>query len=252
MTSASNIQFDFQCDPFEFPERKWTDWINKVIKQHGQKAGNISIIFCDDLYLLDMNKRYLGHDYYTDIITFPLAEDKMEGELYISIDRIMDNAKRFQQDIEQEKLRVMIHGILHLIGFKDKTKAEQKQMRKLEEEAVNLYNNMMVPKDHYFDWVYDVVRCIPKGRVSTYGAIADYLSLGSARMVGWALNQLKGHVTDVPAHRVVNVKGELSGRLMFGEAGERMGKLLRKEGVRIVNYKVTPLENYFWHPQETP
>lgn len=250
MPPKSNIQFHFQCEVFEFPERKWKEWINKVIKQHGKKPGNISIIFCDDEFLLNMNKQYLGHDYFTDIITFPLANDKIEGELYISIDRIKDNAQKFKQDIEQEKLRVIIHGILHLIGFKDKTKAEQKQMRALEEEAVNLYNNELIPKDNYFDWVYDVVRCIPKGRVSTYGAIADYLSLGSARMVGWALNQLKGQSSDIPAHRVVNVKGELSGRLMFGEAGERMGKLLRKEGIKVVDYKVTPMEQYFWHPGE--
>ncbi|MBK9109883.1 MAG: rRNA maturation RNase YbeY [Saprospiraceae bacterium] len=250
MPPASNIQFDFQCETFEIPERKWKEWINKMIKLHGKKPGNINIIFCDDLYLLNMNKQFLGHDYFTDIITFPLANDKIEGELYISIDRVIDNAPKFNQDVEQEKLRVIIHGILHLLGFKDKTKAEQKQMRELEEEAVNLYNNALVPKDNYFDWVYGVVQTIPRGRVSTYGAIADYLSLGSARMVGWALNQLKGHVSNIPAHRVVNVKGELSGRMMFGEAGERMAKLLRKEGVKVVDHKVTPMEDFFWHPEE--
>jgi methylated-DNA-protein-cysteine methyltransferase-like protein len=67
-------------------------------------------------------------------------------------------------------------------------------------------------------------------------------------MVGWALNQLKGNVTDIPAHRVVNVKGELSGRMMFGEHGERMGKLLRKEGVPVKKYKVQSFDKYFWSP----
>ncbi|MBK8954032.1 MAG: MGMT family protein [Saprospiraceae bacterium] len=121
----------------------------------------------------------------------------------------------------------------------------------MEDEALEACTNSNKKKDHYYDWVYDVVRCIPKGRVSTYGAIADFLTLGSARMVGWALNQLKGTVKDVPAHRVVNFKGELTGRLMFGEAGERMGKLLRKEGVNIVDHKVTPMEKYFWHPGDS-
>lgn len=104
-------------------------------------------------------------------------------------------------------------------------------------------------KDHYFDWVYDTVRMIPKGRVSTYGAIADYLSLGSARMVGWALNRLPKEMADVPAHRVVNRLGELSGRLMF-PTPETMQYRLEQEGIEVSNDKVVHFDSLFWHPQE--
>jgi len=109
---------------------------------------------------------------------------------------------------------------------------------------------MRLKKTHYYDDVYDVVRLIPKGRVSTYGAIADYLALGSARMVGWALNQCAKHAdSDVPAHRVVNRKGELSGRAHWNPPS-RMEALLKKEGVDISDHTVLDFAEKFWHPQE--
>ncbi len=97
--------------------------------------------------------------------------------------------------------------------------------------------------------IFDIVRLIPKGRVTTYGRIADYLALGSARMVGWALNQ--SHVFDatIPAHRVVNRKGELTGRLHF-ESPNRMQELLEKEGLIIKNHCVQNFENHIWSPEE--
>ncbi len=104
-------------------------------------------------------------------------------------------------------------------------------------------------KNHYFDYVYEITSAIPKGRVSTYGAIADYLSLGSARMVGWALNKCHNSPTPVPAHRVVNSKGELSGRLMF-ESPTRMQEMLESEGVEVVKDKVVDFKTHYWHPQE--
>lgn len=100
----------------------------------------------------------------------------------------------------------------------------------------------------YFELVYEVTRQIPKGRVSTYGAIADFLSLGSARMVGWALNHCHGGM-DVPAHRVVNRKGELSGRVHF-KPPSAMAMRLRKEGVKVVKDVVVDFEELFWHPKE--
>ncbi len=102
----------------------------------------------------------------------------------------------------------------------------------------------------YYDLVYYVTQQIPIGRVSTYGAIADYLSLGSARMVGWALtrgNQFQ--LKEVPAHRVVNSKGELSGRMHFGTP-TRMQELLESEGVKIKKDKVENFKEVYWHPQE--
>lgn len=101
---------------------------------------------------------------------------------------------------------------------------------------------------HYFDLVFEVTRQIPYGRVSTYGAIADYLALGSARMVGWALNK-SPFLERVPAHRVVNRKGELSGRNAF-PTPYMMEELLRQEGVEIENDKVVDFKNLFWHPRE--
>lgn len=101
---------------------------------------------------------------------------------------------------------------------------------------------------HYFDLVFEITRRIPPGRVSTYGAIADYLALGSARMVGWALRHSLGE-PDVPAHRVVNRMGELSGRHHFSPP-ERMQQLLEQEGVTVRDDRVKDFERLFWHPQE--
>lgn len=101
---------------------------------------------------------------------------------------------------------------------------------------------------HYHDLVYAVVRQIPEGRVSNYGAIADYLALGSARMVGWALNKCHWDEDAVPAHRVVNRKGELSGRHMF-PTPTVMQERLEAEGVEVIDNKVKEWDALFWHPQ---
>ncbi len=101
----------------------------------------------------------------------------------------------------------------------------------------------------YYDKVFAVTRSIPLGRVSTYGAIADFLALGSARMVGWALNKSFISERDVPAHRVVNRKGELSGRNHFPLPG-LMQQLLEQEGVKVVENRVVDFKQRFWHPAE--
>ncbi len=106
----------------------------------------------------------------------------------------------------------------------------------------------MRSKDNYYEHVYEVTRQIPKGRVSTYGAIAEYLGLGSARMVGWALKQ--SGAFGVPAHRVVNSKGVLTGRHQFAHP-EMMETLLREEGVAVENDKVVDFKRLFWHPVES-
>jgi len=100
---------------------------------------------------------------------------------------------------------------------------------------------------HYYQQVWDVTCSIPYGQVSTYGAIADYLALGSARMVGWALRQSMG-VGPIPAHRVVNRKGELTGRHHFPEP-EMMQALLEAEGVEVADHRVVDFDNLFWHPE---
>lgn len=104
-------------------------------------------------------------------------------------------------------------------------------------------------EDHYFNRVYDVTCLIPEGRVSTYGAIADYLALGSARMVGWALNNLKEERSYVPAHRVVNRLGELSGRTFFNPPSA-MQERLEAEGIQVKNDKIVDFNKVFWHPRE--
>lgn len=102
-------------------------------------------------------------------------------------------------------------------------------------------------KNHYFDSVYDVVALIPVGNVTTYGAIANFLGLGSARMVGWALNHSANTGRTIPAHRVVNRKGELSGRLHFGESAA-MAALLKAEGIDIEDDVVVNFKEFFWDP----
>ncbi|MBK8517494.1 MAG: MGMT family protein [Saprospiraceae bacterium] len=104
-------------------------------------------------------------------------------------------------------------------------------------------------RDHYFYRVYDVTCLIPKGRVSTYGAIADFLALGSARMVGWALNHCHSAEEHVPAHRVVNRLGELSGRLHFATP-TLMEERLESEGVKVKDHKIVNMDDYFWHPRQ--
>ncbi len=104
-------------------------------------------------------------------------------------------------------------------------------------------------KYSYFDLVYEITRQIPVGRVSSYGAIADYLALGSSRMVGWALNHSFAQMIELPAHRVVNRKGELTGRHHWNPP-QLMGQLLQKEGVQIENDKVINFQEVFWHPKE--
>ena len=105
-----------------------------MIKNELKKAGDISVIFCSDEYLLKMNKEYLNHDYYTDIITFDyVEEDVISGDLFISIERIIENAGIYDSEALKELFRVVFHGVLHLIGYNDKTKEEQKLMREKED-----------------------------------------------------------------------------------------------------------------------
>ncbi|MCB0685479.1 MAG: MGMT family protein [Saprospiraceae bacterium] len=106
----------------------------------------------------------------------------------------------------------------------------------------------MAEKQHYIEWVYEVTKQIPKGRVTTYGHIADYLALGSARMVGWALKQLPSD-HNIPAHRVVNHKGELSGRHHFSPP-EEMQRRLEQEGLQVSDAQIINFREHLWVPAE--
>lgn len=119
--------------PFGFPKKPVQELILFLINNEKKIPGNISVIFCSDAYLLNINEQYLGHDYYTDIVTFDYVENSViSGDLFISIDRINDNAKQLGVSFDEELLRVIIHGVLHLTGYKDKTIAEKKIMREKE------------------------------------------------------------------------------------------------------------------------
>ena len=120
---------------------KVKQWILNVINNYGYKAGNLNVIFCSDDYLLQINKEFLQHDYYTDIITFDYTEgDILSGELYISIDSFLANAQEYNQPQARELMRVVIHGFLHLMGFDDHTEEEQQIMHAKEDQALEQFD----------------------------------------------------------------------------------------------------------------
>lgn len=117
-----------------FPRTKLKSFILDLFQNEGKLLDELSYVFCSDEYLLDINRQFLNHDYYTDIITFDISDNKQEvkGEIYISIDRVRDNAKQLDQTIQAELFRIIFHGALHLCGYKDKTNSQQTQMRQRE------------------------------------------------------------------------------------------------------------------------
>ncbi len=118
-------------------------WISDTIKLQSKRVGDISYIFCDDAYLIEINRTYLNHDTYTDIITFDYVEDDLvSGDIMISVERVEENAKIFKTTFEQELHRVIIHGIHHLLGQGDKSEAEAAAMRKKEEASLTIWNSM--------------------------------------------------------------------------------------------------------------
>jgi len=118
-----------------------SEWIKQVIELNNKNVGELTYIFCSDEYLLNINKQYLNHDYYTDIITFNYCEqDIISGDLFISLDTVLDNSKTFGVSYESELHRVIIHGILHLIGFDDKTDESQEEMTRQENLSLELLN----------------------------------------------------------------------------------------------------------------
>jgi rRNA maturation RNase YbeY len=137
---TKSVSFHFiDVKPFLRDREKLRKWIFIVCNKHGVNLGQVSFNFCSDKYLLKMNRAYLKHDYYTDIITFDLGDRKtISGDIYISIDRVRDNAMNLDNFIKDELHRVMIHGILHLLGFKDKSQKDAKLMRIQENESLSL------------------------------------------------------------------------------------------------------------------
>ena len=121
--------------------RKYEKWIERVIASEKKKLEEISYIFCDDDYLLNLNEEFLKHDTYTDIITFDYSVGKiLQGDIYISTERVKENSDEFNVSFEEELRRVIIHGVLHLCGYKDKTKEQSLLMRQREEEKMELFH----------------------------------------------------------------------------------------------------------------
>ena len=138
----ASINFFSQTIPFKVPfPRKTSAWIKAVIKKEKHSLKEINFIFCSDTELHQINLEYLNHDDFTDIITFDNSEEKgvIEGDIYISTDRVRENAATYQKEFSNELKRVMIHGVLHLLGYKDKSIAAKKQMRLKEDFYLSLF-----------------------------------------------------------------------------------------------------------------
>ncbi len=136
----------YQTDGVEMPsikKRETTEWIKSVAATYGKRVGEIAYIFCSDEKILEVNRQYLQHDYYTDIITFDYCEgDVLSGDVFISLDTVKSNSEMFSTFFENEFCRVICHSVLHLIGFKDKTDVDSKEMRKNENICLDLLKTL--------------------------------------------------------------------------------------------------------------
>ena len=132
-----NYETDFQLEN----ESDYEQWIDAVIESEGKEPGEINYIFCDDEYLHNINMQYLNHNTLTDIISFDYCiGDLISGDIFVSIERVQDNAKDYEVSFNEELLRVLAHGVLHYCGYKDKTKDEALLMRSKEQEKINMFH----------------------------------------------------------------------------------------------------------------
>lgn len=135
------INFDYETDFKISNEDDFSNWISEVITSESYVLGEINYVFCDDAYLHKINVEYLDHDTLTDIITFDNSIGKMiHSDIVISVERVIDNAKDFNVPFEEELKRVIIHGVLHLCGYKDKSKEEDALMRQKENEKIKIFH----------------------------------------------------------------------------------------------------------------
>ncbi|MCF6131431.1 rRNA maturation RNase YbeY [Flavobacterium wongokense] len=135
------ISFNYELDFKLENETLYSDWISKVISSEIKNEGEINYIFCDDEYLLEINQQYLDHDTLTDIISFDYSiGNELHGDIFISIERVRENASDFEVAFEEELKRVMAHGVLHYCGYKDKTEEDEKLMRLKEEEKMKMFH----------------------------------------------------------------------------------------------------------------
>jgi len=139
----AEVQIYFHTEEIDFQletESRFAEWLLLIGEKEEVSIEKITYIFCSDDYLLDVNKTYLNHDYYTDIITFPYKQGKeIESDIFISIDRVKENASDAGVSFLEELYRVMAHGLLHLIGYGDKTDAEKEVMRSKEDDCIAMF-----------------------------------------------------------------------------------------------------------------
>ncbi|MBF0694137.1 MAG: rRNA maturation RNase YbeY [Flavobacterium sp.] len=136
------ITYNYETDFELSDEEHYSNWISQIITSEDKKEGEISYIFCDDEYLNKINTEFLSHDDYTDIISFDYSVgNEIHGDIFISVERVKDNALQYKVDFLDELHRVMAHGVLHYCGFKDKTTEDAQIMRMKEEEKMKLFIN---------------------------------------------------------------------------------------------------------------
>lgn len=135
------VRFNSQDIKFVLKEkRRVASWVKRIAQRHNKIVGELSIIFVNDSFILSINKQYLNHNYFTDIITFDYSvKNFIEGDIFISIDTVKSNSEKFCTSFNNELLRVIAHGVLHLLGFKDKEMEEQEEMRRNEDLAIKLF-----------------------------------------------------------------------------------------------------------------
>ncbi|MBL0153948.1 MAG: rRNA maturation RNase YbeY [Chitinophagaceae bacterium] len=142
MPQRSSIEFFFQKKPVFLPKRTaLKKFLSYIMTQEGRKLETLSVVFCSDEYLLNINLDFLKHHYYTDIISFDLSgpANPLQGEIYISVDRVSDNARTLKQTFKSELHRVIFHGVLHFCGYGDKKPGEKKKMRAMEDFYLQKY-----------------------------------------------------------------------------------------------------------------
>jgi rRNA maturation RNase YbeY len=135
------ISFNYELDFKLEDETLYSDWLSNVISSEMKSEGEINYIFCDDNYLVEINLQYLDHDTLTDIISFDYSVgNELHGDIFISIERVRENAVDFNVDFEEELKRVLVHGVLHYCGYKDKSEDDEKLMRQKEEEKMKMFH----------------------------------------------------------------------------------------------------------------
>lgn len=135
------ISFNYETDFKLLNEPDFSKWLSEVILSENKKEGEINYIFCDDDYLLEINQQYLDHDTLTDIISFDYSVgNELNGDIFVSVERVKENASDYNATFQEEIQRVLVHGILHYCGYKDKTEADELVMRRKEEEKMKMFH----------------------------------------------------------------------------------------------------------------